>query len=218
MTLEQLAAIPARTERVERPPEEYLPMQSLTRELAFDPAAWTAARQEKVHALFEGLAGEWHTRDSKERRRPLLDALERGGVARGGRCVEIGSGTGIHTAFLVGHFSHVTSVDISSEMLRLAPRRGQVSLVRADATRLPVATGSLDAVACVNAFLFPFEYARVLRSDGCVIFVSVNGDRTPIYLSPGDVLAALETFLGSCKAVTSKEGWGTWTVVRKATA
>lgn len=53
-------------------------MREVTRAVAFDPAGWTGERQAQVVALFDTLAGEWHTRDSPGRDAPLRDALNRG--------------------------------------------------------------------------------------------------------------------------------------------
>ncbi len=213
MPLRHLEPDETPTARIDRGPGEYAAMQSLTRELAFDPEGWTPARLERVRQLFDGLAPEWHTRESEDRRRPLRDALARGGIGKGPLCLEIGSGTGLQTAPLLEHFDHVVSVDLSAQMLALSPRRSGVTLVRADAARLPVRDGGAGAVVCVNAYLFPAEYARVLSRRGRIVFVSVSGDQTPIYLPPADVLAALEGALGPCEAMTSRVGFGIWTVV-----
>lgn len=188
-------------------------MQRVTHEIAFDPASWDSERKQKVAELFDSLAPEWHTRGGPERLRPTEDALARGDVPRGGRALEIGSGTGIQTAVLLEHFSQILSLDLSVEMLGLSPRRPGVDLVRGDAALLPVAAGSLDAVICVNAYLFPAEYARVLKRPGRVVFVSTSGEQTPIYLPPEDVVAALEPVLGPLEAKSAHCGWGIWTVV-----
>ena len=86
-----------------------------------------------------------------------------------------------------------------------------MSLIQADASLLPLHSGSVDAVVCVNAFLFPAEYRRVLRSGGAVVFVSTRGDHTPIYLPPAEVARAL----GARNGVTSEAGTGTWTAVKE---
>jgi hypothetical protein len=65
----------------------------------------------------------------------------------------------------------------------------------------------VGVVALVNMFLFPAEVTRVLRDDGVLLWVSTNGDATPIYLSPADVLLALP---GTWHGVTAHAGWGTW--------
>lgn len=77
---------------------------------------------------------------------------------------------------------------------------------------MPLRDRSAEVVACINAFLFPSEYDRVLAAGGAVIFVSTAGSHTPIYLRPGDVLAAMP---GRWDGVTSDAAWGVWTVVRR---
>ena len=213
MSLERLEPVPPRAPRNHRDPADYEAMQDVTRELAFSSDTWTPERQEKVKELFDGLAPEWHTRGGEERLAPTRDALERGGVPRGGLAVEIGSGTGLQTPVLAEHFEHVVSVDLSPAMLALSPRRGDVFLLQADASRLPLVAGSADAVVCVNAFLFPGEYARVLGETGVIVFVSTSGEETPIYLSDNDVTAALSQVAG-IEATSSVYGYGTWTVAR----
>jgi SAM-dependent methyltransferase len=190
-------------------------MQALTRELAFDPAGWTPERLDRINQLFDGLAAEWYTRGNAERLRALENALERGGIPGGGLCLEIGSGIGLHTPALLRNFGSVVSIDLSAEMLRLSPRSPATSLLRADASRLPIADGSVGVVALVNMFLFPSELARVLRPGGRILVVSTSGAVTPIYLPPADVVRALEPAFGSVEAITSGAGWGIWTVLTK---
>lgn len=185
-------------------------MQEITRRIALE-GEWTPELAERIQQLFDGLAPEWHLLASEARLDVTRDALARGGIAAGGVCLEVGSGTGLHTAVLAGHFGRVLSLDFSQEMLARAPR-DLSSLVRGDASRLPLRDGSVDAVTCVNAFLFPAEYTRVLRPGGSVGFVSTSGDRTPIYLAPEDLLAALP---GDWSAVTAEAAWGSWTVARR---
>jgi len=190
-------------------------MQRVTEEIAFDSGGWNPERREKIRELFDSLAPEWHTRGGADRLRPTADALARGNVPPGGTALEIGSGTGIQTPPLLEVFEHVISVDLAAEMLALAPRPARVSLCRADAAQLPFADRSLDAVVCVNAYLFPAEYARVLREEGRLVFVSTSGDETPIYLPPDRVERALSPVLGPVDAVTSSCGSGVWTVVTR---
>ena len=103
------------------------------------------------------------------------------------------------------------SLDFAQAMLALSPR-GIAQLVQADAAFLPFRGGAADAVVCVNAFLFPAEYERVVAPEGALIFASTYGDETPIYLAPSEVLDALP---GSWQGVTSEAGWGTWTVATR---
>lgn len=215
MGLVRLEPLPPTSERPVRNPEDYLPMQKVTRQIALE-GGWDQERREKVTELFDALAPEWHTRGGPDRLRPTEDALARGGVPQGGRALEIGSGTGIQTVPLLEHFDSVVSIDLSEAMLALAPRRAENPLVRGDAAALPLAPASVTAVVCVNAFLFPEEYARVLAPGGRVVFVSTSGDKTPIYLDPVDVVAALEAVAKPAEATTSDCGWGRWTVVALA--
>jgi hypothetical protein len=70
-------------------------------------------------------------------------------------------------------------------------------------------------VALINMFLFPVEVGRVLAEDGVLLWVSTNGDQTPIYLSPTEVLNALP---GTWDGTTSQAGWGTWLTARRTRA
>lgn len=189
-------------------------MQRVTEEIAFSKGSWDDERKAKITELFDSLAPEWHTRSGEARLAPTRDALERGLAKRGGVAVEIGSGTGIQTPPLAEHFGFVVSVDISAQMLALTPGRDSVALLRADASILPLKDASADAIVCVNAFLFPDEYARVLRRGGTLVFVSTSGDVTPIYLPAEKVVASLSAALGEVEATSSCYEWGCWTTVR----
>ena len=203
----------------EVPQETVSRMQAVTRELAFEAGSWTKERAEEIRRFFDGVAPEWHLRNQVERLRPLEDAMARGGIAAGGVCVEVGSGTGFQTPTALSNFDFVISVDLSAEMIARSPRLERAGLVQADAHLLPLRARSADAVVCVNAFLFPAEYLRVLRVGGAVVFVSTRGERTPIYLPPADVVRALELVSSPSEGrgwsvVTSVAASGTWTVVR----
>ena len=188
-------------------------MRELTRSIAFEPDAWTPGRAAQIASLFDSLASGWRERDVPERHEALMDALARGGSFSSGWCVEVGSGTGNATADLRAAFHDVVSVELSGEMLRLSAFTGRQ--VQADAAALPLRTGSAAVVALINMFLFPPEVARVLADDGVLVWVSTNGDETPIYLPPIDVLNALP---GTWDGITSQSGWGTWLTARRRTA
>jgi SAM-dependent methyltransferase len=185
-------------------------MRELTREIATDRAAWTPERVAQITALFDASAAGWRDYDVPERHDALDDALARGGPFPRGRCVEVGSGTGNTTADLQQAFHDVVSLDLSGAMLRLAAPRGP--RIQADASALPVRTGSAAVVALINMFLFPTEIARVLADDGVVVWVSTNGEQTPIYLPPAEVLRALP---GTWEGITAEAGWGTWLTARR---
>jgi SAM-dependent methyltransferase len=186
------------------------PIRDLTRAIATDSGAWTSERAAQITSFFDAQASSWRDRDAPERHEALLDALARGGTFPSGWCVEVGAGTGNATADLQHAFRDVVSLDLSHQMLRLATVQGRQ--VQTDASALPFRTGAAAVVALVNMFLFPAEVTRVLADDGVLLWVSTNGDQTPIYLAPADVLSALP---GTWEGITSEAGWGTWVTARR---
>ncbi|MDQ3985509.1 MAG: class I SAM-dependent methyltransferase [Actinomycetota bacterium] len=187
------------------------PMRRVTREVAFGADRWTSNRKAEVRDLFDRLAAEWHTRDRPERHGAIVDALERGGPFGGGLAVELGSGTGIATPTIATRLPRLVAVDLSMEMLRLAPR--DVPRVRADAAHLPFADERVTTLLLVNMLLFPGEVDRVLDARGALVWVSTAGPNTPIYLSPEEIEAALP---GDWDIIASEAGRGTWSVARRA--
>jgi SAM-dependent methyltransferase len=188
------------------------PMRVVTRQVAFEPAGWTPERAAHVAALFDSLAEEWHTRESPARRQPLDDALARGGPIRPGLWLEVGSGTGLLTPVLAARCRCLVAVDLSWSMLRLAPP-DVGARVMADAARLPMPDGSVDALILVNALLFPAEAGRVVSADGVVVWVNTSGDKTPIHLGADDVNRALGP---AWHGAAAGAGWGTWAVLRRS--
>jgi SAM-dependent methyltransferase len=187
------------------------PMRIMTRRAAgLEPGGWDDDARREVAAFFDALAGEWHTRGTPERARVVADALERGDV-RGRRAVEVGSGTGIYTAQLAERFPVVIAVEVSMEMLLLAPPAPGQRLL-ADAAVLPLADASVDSVVLINAFLFPDEIERVLAPGGTVVWVNSSGGETPIHLTTAEVVEALP---GAWSGVESTAGAGTWCVLRR---
>jgi SAM-dependent methyltransferase len=189
------------------------PMRELTRAIATGGDAWSPDRRAQIAALFDSLAAGWRDRDVPERHDALTDALTRGGPFPSGWCAEVGSGTGNATGDLQQAFEDVVSLDLSGEMLRLASLTGR--RIQSDAAALPLRSGSVAVVALINMFLFPAEIARVLADDGVVVWVSTNGEQTPIYLPPAEVLNALP---GTWDGTTSRAGWGTWLTARRASS
>ena len=186
------------------------PMREMTRSIAMGGAVWTPERQAQIAALFDSLAAGWRDRDLPERHDALVDALTRGGPFPSGWCVEVGSGTGNATPDLRRAFQDVVSLDLSREMLRLASSNDRH--IQCDSSALALRSGSVSVVALVNMFLFPAEISRVLVADGVVVWVSTNGEQTPIYLPPADVLDALP---GEWDGTSSQAGWGTWLTARR---
>ena len=189
------------------------PMRKVTQQIAFEPASWTPERAKKVGELFDKLAPDWESRLGEDGHVPLEDALARGktesGKLHSGVCVELGSGTGRSTEVLAQHFDTVISIDLSFEMLVLAPAEFS-SRIRGDSSALPIQNKSIDTLVIENMFLFPNEIERVLKNDGCVVWLSSLGDRTPIYLPAEKVDEALP---GEWEGIASDAGWGSWCVL-----
>jgi len=186
------------------------PLRRMTERLAARPESWDAEARRTVTERFDRLSGEWHTRRSEERDQPLADAIARGGPLRG-PCIEVGSGIGISTGLLAQRIGSVLSLDLSGEMLRLAPPELGWR-VRADAAALPLGDGSAGSVVLVNAFLFGPEIDRVLAPDGALVWVNSNGDHTPIHL-PAEVVE--QSLPGEWDGTAAEAGWGTWCVLRR---
>ena len=96
-----------------------------------------------------------------------------------GRCLEIGCGTGVHAAAVRDLGWTPVGADLSAGMLRYA--RDRLTVVRADAERLPVRDGCLPAVIAVMVHTdmprYPEvlrEAARVLRPGGVYVHVGVH--------------------------------------------
>lgn len=186
------------------------PMRLVTRQVAFEEG-WSSGRAAKVAALFDSMAAEWsesHVNPTKAA--PIRDALARSGLETGGHWLELGSGTGAGTRVLAEHDVDAIAVDLSAEMLANAP--DLAPRVRGDASRLPFPDDSFDTLLMVNMLLFPSEVDRVLRPLGSVVWVNTLGDKTPIHLPPGDVIAALP---GRWGGATANAGSGLWAVLSR---
>lgn len=186
------------------------PMRAVTRQVAFE-GGWSPGRAAKVAELFDGMAASWTTDHAHPDRTAVLDdALRRGSLPEG-RCVELGSGTGLGTRALARRYPSVVAVDLAAAMLANAPD-GVGLRVRADSARLPLRSGAADVIVLVNMLLFPAEVDRVLATHGVVLWVNTVGDQTPIHLSPAEVVAALP---GAWSGVTARAGSGTWFAARR---
>jgi demethylmenaquinone methyltransferase/2-methoxy-6-polyprenyl-1,4-benzoquinol methylase len=109
-------------------------------------------------------------------RRTAVAAL---GLQHGARVVDVACGTGdlCRTLRDAGH--QPVGVDFSAGMLRSA--HTDAPLVRADASRLPFADGSIDAITCgfalrnfVDLAAVMTECARVLRPQGRIALLDVG--------------------------------------------
>ena len=191
-------------------------MRIATRRAAgLDDRGWTGELRSQVEDYFDGIAAEWHTRITPQRTAVVTDALARGLDAMdvpAGPVVEVGSGIGTYSSLLAERFATVVAMDLSLEMLKLAPR-GPAHRVQADGARLPLRDASAAAVVLINAFLFPAEADRVLLPGGALVWVNSSGEQTPIYLSVDDLVARLP---GQWTGTSSRAGEGHWCVLRRA--
>ncbi len=103
-----------------------------------------------------------------------------------GRLLDVGCGTGAHTAAFAEHGWQVLGVDISGDQLRLARERG-LEVVQGDAAELSFDDASFDAVVSMwthtdvddfSALLR--EVARVLRPGGPFVYVGAH----PCFVGP----------------------------------
>jgi ubiquinone/menaquinone biosynthesis C-methylase UbiE len=190
-------------------------MRIATRRAAgLDAGGWTRELRKEVGEFFDGMSSEWHTRTSPQRTAVVMDALERGlgrQPSRTGVAVEVGSGIGTYSGLLAQRFATALAIDLSLEMLRLAPA-GIAHRIQGDGAMLPLRDRSAAAVVLINSFLFPAEVDRVLASDGALVWVNSSGPQTPIFLDPEELLSALP---GRWGGTASQAGEGTWSVLRR---
>ena len=134
------------------------PMRTVTEEIGGGDG-WSSDRASFVAGVFDELSVGWHAEHSADLRlAPLEDALDRGELGPG-RLVEIGCGTGAATERLAARRPVAAALDLSPRMLALADA-GVAPFVRADASELPLADGSVDVMVLVNMFMFAAEYAK----------------------------------------------------------
>ncbi len=145
-----------------------------------------AAREDMAESYFARHAREWdklrtlHAPDA-----PVEAALQQAlGAHTLGRVLDIGTGTGRMAELFAGQASHVTGLDKSPEMLRLARARlqglpaEQFDLVRGDFTKLPFTDAAFDTVLVHQVLHYAQSpetvlaaAARVLRSGGRIAVI-----------------------------------------------
>lgn len=149
-------------------------------------AAIRAAREESAETYFARHAAEWdtlrvlHTPDGPVEA-ALAEALGSAGL---GALLDVGTGTGRMAQLFAPRASHVTALDKSPEMLRIARARlqnlpaDQVELVQGDFTALPFDSASFDTLLFHQVLHYAqapeqvlAEAARVTRAGGQIAVV-----------------------------------------------
>ncbi|HEX6699630.1 MAG TPA: methyltransferase domain-containing protein [Gaiellaceae bacterium] len=138
-------------------------------------------------ARYDGLA-EWYDAefadgDSGRSARAIVLRLLGPGP---GKLLDLGCGTGAHTAAFVEAGWDATGVDVSEDQLRLALARG-LHVVRADAAALPFNDATFDAAVSIftHTDMDDFagavrETARVLRPGGRFVYLGIH----PCFVGP----------------------------------
>jgi len=139
----------------------------------------------KRHFILEKTVSEWwrpkYDRYSEEIMR-IINPHERGFY------LEVGVGDGRYTIPLAKHGNLVVGVDISQEMLKKCSKKAEhhkvqnvVSLVKADAERLPFKNGIFEKVICISTLVHVpnyekavDEYFRVAQDRGKVITENIS--------------------------------------------
>ncbi|MEV7394371.1 methyltransferase domain-containing protein [Streptomyces sp. NPDC091215] len=152
-------------------------------------AAFVTARSEQTatRAFFTRRAATWEDRFTDDGPR-YAAAVGRMGLRPGQRVLDLGCGTGRALPALRAHVGDdgvVSGVDLTPAMLRAALREGRDAdgkLLLADACRLPLRTGAVDAVfsaGLINHVPDPAaalrEWARVTTADGVLLLFHPSG-------------------------------------------
>ena len=125
-------------------------------------------------ARYDGVA-DWYDRvlaTGEGATKPRAAALRLLGPASG-RLLDVGCGTGTHTAAFAAHGWQVRGVDISEDQLRLARDRG-LDVVQADVAELPFEEASFDAVVSMWTHTDVDNFSALLRA----LFVCTSLNRS----------------------------------------
>lgn len=133
-------------------------------------AAIRAAREASAEAYFARHAEEWDTLRQLHGADEPVEAALLGRLGNGdaGHLLDIGTGTGRMAELLADHASHVTALDKSPEMLRIARARlqsfpaGRIDLVQGDFMALPFADAMFDTVLFHQVLHYAQEPETVL--------------------------------------------------------
>ncbi len=184
-------------------------------EVLNDPSSWTPELAKFTTQVFDAMAETWVDERGGYRAAPLVDALDRGRPPATGRCLEIGSGTGVLTPYLREIWKDTVCVDLSMKMMR-RERTGRQ--VQADASALPFQESAFNVIVIGDAPLFAEEVARTLALDGTVIWSNALGSGAPYYLPTADMWDAIVAASPASKwsVVESEALWGSWAVFHRS--
>lgn len=145
-----------------------------------------AQRAERAATYFASHAAQWDAIRSLHQPEEMVEDLLRDVLASSqiGRLLDIGTGTGRMVELFVDRAQHVTAVDNSPEMLRLARAKldalgpDNVDLVQGDFYALPLGDDQFDSVIMHQVLHFAdlpeavlAEIARVLKPGGLLAIV-----------------------------------------------
>jgi phosphatidylethanolamine/phosphatidyl-N-methylethanolamine N-methyltransferase len=152
----------------------------------------TAVENDFVEHVYEKLANVYDLVFGPTLHPGRLAAIDRMGIRRGDRVLEVGVGTGINTS-LYPKKCHVTGIDISSSMLEKARERvaredrRNVRLLEMDAARMTFADNTFDIVYApylVSVVPDPVqvvsEMRRVCRPGGKIIILNHFRSANPL--------------------------------------
>jgi ubiquinone/menaquinone biosynthesis C-methylase UbiE/DNA-binding transcriptional ArsR family regulator len=147
-------------------------------------AAIRAARETTAASYFARHAAQWDSIRLLHSPDAPVEAALAFALGQAGVLLDVGTGTGRMAELLASQASHVTAIDKSPEMLRIARARlqhlpaAQVDLVQGDFTALPLRTASFDTVLFHQVLHYAqapelalAEAARVLRPGGRIAVV-----------------------------------------------
>ncbi|HWB66812.1 MAG TPA: class I SAM-dependent methyltransferase [Mycobacteriales bacterium] len=186
-------------------------------------AAFSAHYNECVPTVEEELDlwSEYHGHRHEMRYRLVSDAV-RDQVPDGGVVLDIGCGSALVADRLRDRGYHYIGLDFGGHHITSAAKKYRdadgplrASFVQGDGERLPLASGSVDAVVLTEVIehllrpeLAVWEIARVLRPGGVLVMTTNNASEMPLRFPLSDPFAFLEKALGfSNDALISHRPW-----------
>ena len=184
------------------------------REILADPSTWTPELASFTAQVFDAMAASWVDDRGGYRPAPLMDALERGDPPHSGRCLEVGSGTGVLTPCLEQIWDELVCVDLSMGMMQHQQRANQV---QGDASQLPFQDGTFSVIVIGDGPLFVSEMVRLLTPEGTLIWSNALGPGAPYHLATNRIGDSLVSSARDSRwsAIESEALWGSWAVFRR---